>query len=250
MLSLSQLVTRNRRARLVRCAIVPRSRVVRSPLLVVGGGRSDAAPPPPRRARASSSRRGDDRRALAPTSSGSTASRWPPTAAAGSSTPSASTATCTCSSAASPAAAGSRRSASTPASRYDSSWPAIGAGDGGRLVVTWIHQFGAGVQNRMYSASLDPGATRFQAPVAIDLDVREGLDARPSLSMGPAASPTSPTASCMRARARRCRPARSTPTTASSATRAPSGACSGSRSTASRPAAGDADAAQRAAGRE
>jgi hypothetical protein len=68
---------------------------------------------------------------------------------------------------------------------YQSSWPAIGAGDGGRLVVTWIHQFGAGVQNRLYSASLDPGATQFQAPVAIDLDVREGLDAAPSLSMGP-----------------------------------------------------------------
>ncbi len=67
--------------------------------------------------------------------------------------------------------------------RYDSSWPAIGAGDGGRLVVTWIHQFGGGVQNRMYSAALDPGARRFQAPVAIDLDVREGLDAAPSLSM-------------------------------------------------------------------
>jgi len=69
--------------------------------------------------------------------------------------------------------------------RFDSSWPAIGAGNGGRLVVTWIHQFGAGVQNRMYSASLDPGATSFQAPIAIDLDVREGLDAYPSLSMGP-----------------------------------------------------------------
>jgi hypothetical protein len=67
--------------------------------------------------------------------------------------------------------------------RYDSSWPAIGAGDGGRLVVTWIHQFGGGVQNRLYSSSLDPGAKRFQAPVAIDLDVREGLDAAPSLSM-------------------------------------------------------------------
>jgi hypothetical protein len=68
---------------------------------------------------------------------------------------------------------------------FESSWPAIGAGTRGRLVVTWIHQFGAGVQNRMYSASLDPGATRFQAPVAIDLDVREGLDAAPSLSMAP-----------------------------------------------------------------
>lgn len=67
--------------------------------------------------------------------------------------------------------------------RYDSSWPAIGAADGGRLVVTWIHQYGGGVQNRLYSASLDRGATRFQAPVAIDLDVREGLDAAPSLSM-------------------------------------------------------------------
>lgn len=69
--------------------------------------------------------------------------------------------------------------------RFDSSAPAIGAGDGGRLVVTWIHQYGGGVQNRMFSASLDPGTTRFQAPVAIDLDVRDGLDASPSLSMGP-----------------------------------------------------------------
>jgi PKD domain len=69
--------------------------------------------------------------------------------------------------------------------RFDSSAPAIGAGNGGRLVVTWIHQYGGGVQNRMFSASLDPGASRFQAPVAIDLDVREGLDAAPSLSMGP-----------------------------------------------------------------
>lgn len=69
--------------------------------------------------------------------------------------------------------------------RFDSSWPAIGAGNGGRLVVTWIHQYGGGVQNRMFSASLDPGARSFQAPIAIDLDVREGLDAAPSLSMGP-----------------------------------------------------------------
>ncbi|ADB53178.1 PKD domain-containing protein [Conexibacter woesei] len=69
--------------------------------------------------------------------------------------------------------------------RFDSSWPAIGAGNGGRLVVTWIHQYGGGVQNRMFSASLDPGARSFQVPVAIDLDVREGLDAAPSLSMGP-----------------------------------------------------------------
>ncbi len=66
---------------------------------------------------------------------------------------------------------------------FNSSFPAIGAGDDGRLVVTWVHEFGGSVQNRMYSAVLGPGASRFQAPVALDLDVREGLDAAPSLSM-------------------------------------------------------------------
>lgn len=66
---------------------------------------------------------------------------------------------------------------------YNSSWPAIGAGNGGRLVVTWVHDFGANIQKRMYGAALGPGATRFQPPIGVDLDVREGLDAYPSLSM-------------------------------------------------------------------
>jgi len=65
---------------------------------------------------------------------------------------------------------------------FNSSFPAIGAGDDGRLVVTWIHEFGGAIQNRMYSAVLGPGATRFQGPIALDLDVREGLDAAPSLA--------------------------------------------------------------------
>jgi hypothetical protein len=68
---------------------------------------------------------------------------------------------------------------------FTSSWPAIGAANGGRLVVTWSHEFNAGAQNRMYSAVLDAGAKRFQAPVAFDLDVRDGLDLQPSLSMTP-----------------------------------------------------------------
>jgi hypothetical protein len=68
---------------------------------------------------------------------------------------------------------------------FDSTFPAIGAADGGRLVVTFEHQFGQGVQNRMYSTVLDAGASRFQPPVAFDLDLRDGLDAAPSLSMGP-----------------------------------------------------------------
>jgi hypothetical protein len=67
---------------------------------------------------------------------------------------------------------------------FDSSWPAIGAGDGGRLVVTWVQEFGAGT-DRLFSASLDPGATRFQAPVAIDLSVGEATGTYPSLAMNP-----------------------------------------------------------------
>jgi len=66
---------------------------------------------------------------------------------------------------------------------FDSTWPAIGAGNDGRLVVTWVGQYGGGVQNRMYSASLDPGAKRFQAPLAFDTNVGEGLAAYPSLAM-------------------------------------------------------------------
>ena len=65
---------------------------------------------------------------------------------------------------------------------FDSSWPAIGAGDGGRLVVTWVQEFGFGT-DRLFSASLDPGASRFQAPVPIDLNVGESLATYPSLAM-------------------------------------------------------------------
>ncbi|MGH8574869.1 MAG: hypothetical protein ACREX8_20230 [Gammaproteobacteria bacterium] len=50
---------------------------------------------------------------------------------------------------------------------FDSSWPRIGAGDGGRLVVTWVQEFGAG-GDRMFSAALDPGAGAFQRPVPVD----------------------------------------------------------------------------------
>ncbi|PWU24880.1 MAG: hypothetical protein C5B48_04140 [Candidatus Rokuibacteriota bacterium] len=68
---------------------------------------------------------------------------------------------------------------------FDSSWPAIGAGDGGRLVVTWVQAFGGGQTDRLFSASLDPGATRFQAPVAVDLNVGDATGTYPSLAMNP-----------------------------------------------------------------
>jgi hypothetical protein len=65
---------------------------------------------------------------------------------------------------------------------FDSSWPRIGAGDGGRLVVTWVHEFGI-ESDRMFSATLDPGATAFQPPVPIDLNVGEATSTFPDLAM-------------------------------------------------------------------
>jgi len=65
---------------------------------------------------------------------------------------------------------------------FDSSWPRIGAGDGGRLVVTWVQEFGAG-SDRMFSAALDPGATGFQRPVPVDFNVGEATATHPSLAM-------------------------------------------------------------------
>ena len=65
---------------------------------------------------------------------------------------------------------------------FDSSWARIGAGDGGRLVVTWVQEFGAD-SDRMFSATLDPGATSFQAPVPIDFNVGEATSTFPDLAM-------------------------------------------------------------------
>lgn len=65
---------------------------------------------------------------------------------------------------------------------FDSSWPRIGAGDGGRLLVTWVQEFGV-ESDRMYSATMDPGATSFQAPVPVDLNVGEATSTYPDLAM-------------------------------------------------------------------
>lgn len=65
---------------------------------------------------------------------------------------------------------------------FDSSWARIGAGDGGRLVVTWVQEFGA-ESDRMYSATLDPGAAGFQPPVPVDLNVGEASATYPDLGM-------------------------------------------------------------------
>jgi PKD domain len=65
---------------------------------------------------------------------------------------------------------------------FDSSWPRIGAGDDGRLVATWVQEFGVD-SDRMYSATLDPGASGFQAPVPIDLNVGEATATYPDLAV-------------------------------------------------------------------
>jgi hypothetical protein len=65
---------------------------------------------------------------------------------------------------------------------FDSSWARIGAGDGGRLVVTWVQEFGV-ESDRMFSATLDPGAAGFQPPVPIDFNVGEATSTWPDLAM-------------------------------------------------------------------
>ena len=65
---------------------------------------------------------------------------------------------------------------------FDSYWPRIAAGDGGRLVVTWAEEFGPQV-DRMYSATLDPGADGFQKPLPIDVAIGEATATYPSLAM-------------------------------------------------------------------
>lgn len=65
---------------------------------------------------------------------------------------------------------------------FDSSWPRIGAGDGGRLLVTWVQEFGV-ESDRMFSATMDPGATSFQPPVPLDLNVGEATSTYPDLAM-------------------------------------------------------------------
>jgi hypothetical protein len=65
---------------------------------------------------------------------------------------------------------------------FDSSWPRIAAGDGGRLLVTWVQEFGV-ASDRMFSATLDPGAKGFQGPVPVDMNVGEATATFPDLAM-------------------------------------------------------------------
>lgn len=49
--------------------------------------------------------------------------------------------------------------------------PRIAAGERGRLLVVWVQSIPGGGLTRVYSSALDPGTTRFQKPLPIDLSV-------------------------------------------------------------------------------
>jgi hypothetical protein len=58
--------------------------------------------------------------------------------------------------------------------RFESSFPAIAAGEGGRLVVVWVNHYSS-TTDGLFSAALEPGSTGFQPPVPIDLDIGEAI---------------------------------------------------------------------------
>lgn len=65
---------------------------------------------------------------------------------------------------------------------FDSAWPRIAAANRGRLLATWVQEFGVGT-DRLFSATLDPGATAFQAPAPVDFNVGEATSSFPDLAM-------------------------------------------------------------------
>jgi hypothetical protein len=74
--------------------------------------------------------------------------------------------------------------------QYAASSPRIGAADGGQLVVVWSTPFATVKEHpvsELLSATLGPGASRFQEPVIVDPNIGEGTDVSPDIAMNPAA---------------------------------------------------------------
>jgi hypothetical protein len=65
---------------------------------------------------------------------------------------------------------------------FESSFPAIAAGEGGRLVVVWTNHYSS-TTDGLFSASLEPGSTGFQPPVPVDLDIGQATGTYPSVAM-------------------------------------------------------------------
>jgi hypothetical protein len=65
---------------------------------------------------------------------------------------------------------------------FEASFPAIAAGEGGRLVVVWTNHYSS-TTDGLFSAALEPGSSGFQAPVPVDLDIGEATGTYPSVAM-------------------------------------------------------------------
>ncbi|MGA8363519.1 MAG: hypothetical protein WB709_03270, partial [Solirubrobacteraceae bacterium] len=65
---------------------------------------------------------------------------------------------------------------------FESSFPAIGAGEGGRLVVVWTNHYSS-TTDGLFSAALEPGSTGFQVPVPVDLNIGQAIGTYPSVAM-------------------------------------------------------------------
>jgi PKD domain-containing protein len=65
---------------------------------------------------------------------------------------------------------------------FESSFPAIGAGEGGRLVVVWANHYSS-TTDGLFSAVMDPGSSGFQPPVPVDLNIGQATGTYPSLAM-------------------------------------------------------------------
>jgi PKD domain-containing protein len=65
---------------------------------------------------------------------------------------------------------------------FESSFPAIAAGEGGRLVVVWANHYSS-TTDGLFSAALEPGSSGFQAPVPVDLAIGQATGTYPSVAM-------------------------------------------------------------------
>jgi hypothetical protein len=66
--------------------------------------------------------------------------------------------------------------------KFESSFPAIAAGEGGRLLVVWANHYSS-TTDGLYSATIDPGSSSFQPPIPVDLDIGQATGTYPSVAM-------------------------------------------------------------------
>lgn len=66
--------------------------------------------------------------------------------------------------------------------KFESSFPAISAGEGGRLVVVWANHYSS-TTDGLFAATIDPGSPSFQAPVPVDLNIGQATGTYPSVAM-------------------------------------------------------------------